>query len=261
MAAIPAHERGGVQSLDRAFELLERLADAGGELGLSQLAAATQLPPPTIHRIMRTLMAGGYVRQEPSRRYALGPGLIRLGEVAGHAIGSWAMPYLGELAAEIGETANLAMLEGDAAVYLAQVSSRHSMRMFTEVGRRVMPHCTGVGKALLSELPASEVRDMVARTGLPAQTERTICDVEELLLELASIRERGYAVDDGEQETGVRCVAVAVTGTPARIAMSVSGPSARVTEDRVAEIAPVLQRAAKRLSVDISGNRAPGAGG
>lgn len=248
-----------MQSLDRAFELLERLADAGGELGLSQLAAATRLPPPTIHRIMQTLVARGYVRQEPSRRYALGPRLIRLGEVAGHTMGSWAMPYLGELASEIGETANLAMLEGDAAVYLAQVPSRHWMRMFTEVGRRVMPHCTGVGKALLSELAAAEVREMVARIGLPVQTERTISDVEALMVELGSIRERGYAVDDGEQEIGVRCVAVPVTGTPARIALSVSGPSARVTRDRVAEIAPVLQRAATRLAVDITGGRAPGA--
>lgn len=250
-----------MQSLDRAFELLERLADAGGELGLSQLAAATRLPPPTIHRIMRTLMAGGYVRQEPSRRYALGPGLIRLGTVAGHTIGSWAMPYLGELAAEIGETANLAMLEGDSAVYLAQVPSRHSMRMFTEVGRRVMPHCTGVGKALLAELPVAEVRGIVARTGLPAQTDRTIGDVEALLAELAGIRERGYAIDDGEQETGVRCVAVSVQGIPARIAMSVSGPSARVTMERVAEIAPIIQRAADRLSADVSGNGAPGSAG
>ena len=245
-----------MQSLGRAFELLERLADAGGGLSLSQLAAATGLPPPTIHRIMQTLVARGYVRREPSRRYALGPRLIRLGEVAGHTIGSWAMPYLGELAAEIGETANLAMLEGDAAVYLAQVPSRHSMRMFTEVGQRVMPHCTGVGKALLSELPAAEVREMVARIGLPAQTERTISDVEALMVELGSIRERGYAVDDGEQEIGVRCVAVPVRGTPARIALSVSGPSARVTKDRIAEIAPVLQRAAARLAVDIAGGRA-----
>lgn len=252
----PIQDRGGVQSLGRAFELLERLADAGGELGLSQLAAATGLPPPTIHRIMQTLVARGYVRQEPSRRYALGPRLIRLGEVAGHTMGSWAMPYLRELAAEIGETANLAMLEGDAAVYLAQAPSRHSMRMFTEVGRRVMPHCTGVGKVLLSELPAAEVREMVARIGLPAQTERTISDVEALMVELETIREHGYAVDDGEQEIGVRCVAVPVTGTPAQIALSVSGPSARVTKDRVAEIAPVLRRAATRLAVDITGGRA-----
>lgn len=246
-----------MQSLGRAFELLERLADAGGELGLSQLAAATRLPPPTIHRIMQTLVAQGYVRREQSRRYALGPRLIRLGEVAGHTMGRWAMPYLGELVAEIGETANLAMLEGDEVVYLAQVPSRHSMRMFTEVGRRVMPHCTGVGKALLAGLPDAEVREMVARTGLPAQTESTISDVETLMVELESIRERGYAVDDGEQEIGVRCVAVSVNGTPARIALSVSGPSARVTEGRVAEIAPVLQRAAARLAVDIAGGRAP----
>ena len=252
MAGIAAQEPGGVQSLGRAFELLERLADSGGELGLSQLAAMTGLPPPTIHRIMRTLVARGYARQEPSRRYALGPRLIRLGEVAGRTMGSSAMTYLTEVAAEIGETANLAMLEGDAAVYLAQVPSRHSMRMFTEVGRRVMPHCTGVGKALLSELQPAVARAMISRTGMPAQTERTIVDVEALMVELDAIRERGYAVDDGEQEIGVRCVAVPVKGIPARIALSVSGPSARVTRERVGQIAPVLQLAARQLALNIN---------
>ena len=93
-------------------------------------------------------------------------------------------------------------------VYVAQVPSPHSMRMFTEVGRRVLPHCTGVGKALLSVLPDDQVRAILARTGMPAQTEHTITSPEELVAELAVIRARGYAIDDAEQEAGVRCVAV-----------------------------------------------------
>ncbi|MGH3326607.1 MAG: helix-turn-helix domain-containing protein, partial [Streptomycetales bacterium] len=84
----------GVQSLTRAFELLERMADAGGEASLSDLSAGTGLPMPTIHRLVRTLVAEGYVRQVPSRRYALGPRLIRLGETASRLVGSWARPYL-----------------------------------------------------------------------------------------------------------------------------------------------------------------------
>ncbi len=157
----------GVQSIDRALELLEHLADAGGALRLAELEAKTGLPLPTIHRLLRSLAHNGYVRQEPSRRYALGPRLIRLGEIAGRALGSWALPRLTELVAEIGETANMGVLEGDAVVYVAQVPSAHSMRMFTEVGRRVPAHCTGVGKALLSQLGDDEVLDLLRRTGMP----------------------------------------------------------------------------------------------
>lgn len=245
----------GVQSLDRALQLLELLADAGGAMRLAELEAATGLPLPTIHRLIRSLVHNGYVRQEPSRRYALGPQLIRLGETAGRSLGSWAgRQHLAELVAEIGETANMAVLEGDDVVYVAQVPSVHSMRMFTEVGRRVPAHCTGVGKALLSVLPDDAVRALLRRTGMPARTARTITDPDVLISELGEIREQGWAVDNGEQEIGVRCVAVPVKDAPTRAAISVSGPSGRITLGRVAEIAPVLQRVAVRLAEDLRGD-------
>src|SRR3954447_16895848 len=187
---------GGVQSLERAFDLLERMADAGGEVGLSELSASSGLPLPTIHRLMRTLVVSGYVRQQPNRRYALGPRLIRLGESASRLLGTWARPYLAELVEATGETANMALLDGDEVVYVAQVPSRHSMRMFTEVGRRVLPHSTGVGKALLSEVPPDQVRALLARTGMPAATDHTITEPDAFLAELERIRMLGYAVDD-----------------------------------------------------------------
>ena len=144
----------------------------------------------------------------------------------------------------------MAVLDGDAVVYVAQVPSRHSMRMFTEVGRRVAPHCTGVGKALLAQLGDDEVRALLARTGMVARTPRTLTDPEALIADLEQIREQGWAVDDGEQEVGVRCVAVGVAGAPTATAISVSGPSARITVVRVAEIAPVLLSGAQRLARD-----------
>jgi IclR family acetate operon transcriptional repressor len=237
-----------VQSLDRAFELLELMAAAGGEVALSQLAAASGLPVPTIHRIVRTLVSSGYVLQLPSRRYALGPRLIGLGESASRTVESWAAPHLLALAESSGETANLAMLDGEMVVYVAQApSSRHTVRMFTEVGRRVYAHCTGVGKALLAQLPADEVRRIVATAGMPARTDNSITDVDSLLSELERVRTLGYAVDDGEQEVGVRCVAVAVPGSPTS-ALSVSGPASRVTYEAVGVIVPVLLDAADGLA-------------
>ena len=246
----------GVQSLDRAFALLEAVADAGGVARLTELSAATGFPLPTIHRIVRSLVAGGYLRQEPSRRYALGPRLIRLGDQAERMLGAWALPHLAQLVAEIGETANMAMLEGDEAVYAAQVPSAHSMRMFTEVGRRVSAHSTGVGKALLSQLPEKDVVALLGRTGMAPQTSSTITTVEAMTAELERVRERGYAIDDGEQESGVRCVAVPVPEAPTLVAISVSGPSSRVTIERMGTILPVLRRVASEMSDELRGGGA-----
>lgn len=251
----PASQGGGVQSVERTFDLLELMADAGGEVMLSDLAEASGLPLPTIHRIMRTLVSNGYARQQPSRRYALGPRLIRLGETASRALGSWARPYLTELTEAIGETSNMAVLDGDQIVYVAQVPSPHSMRMFTEVGRRVDAHATAVGKAMLANLRDEAVAQLLTRAGMRPATERTITTVPEMHEELGRIRKLGYALDDGEQEVGVRCYAVAIPDAPAGAAISISGPEGRMTRVAVDEVIPLMQRLAEQLSVEISAAR------
>ncbi|TDD03655.1 IclR family transcriptional regulator [Saccharopolyspora terrae] len=247
-----ANQGGGVQSVERTFELLELMADAGGEVALSELAERSGLPLPTIHRIIRTLVNSGYARQQPSRRYALGPRLIRFGETASRALGSWARPYLAELTEATGESANMAVLDGAQIVYVAQVPSPHSMRMFTEVGRRVDAHATAVGKAVMATMPSDEVTQLLSRTAMNPQTERTITEVEAMHEELDRIRKQGYAIDDGEQEVGVRCYAVAVPGAPAGAGISISGPEGRMTRITTDEVIPLMQRLAKDLSTELS---------
>jgi IclR family acetate operon transcriptional repressor len=238
---------GGVQAIDRVLDLLDRVARADGPRAVSELAAETGLAVPTAHRLMRALLAHGYVRQDPSRRYTLGPRLIFLGERAARTLGGWAVPQLTRLRDATGETANLALLDGDEIVYVTQAPSRHQMRMFTEPGRRVLPHCTAVGKALLAELPDDEVRALLARTGMPANTPHTLTDPDALLLALARVRRRGYASDDGEQEVGVRCLGVAVPSRSARMAVSVSGPHGRLTDASVPDHVAQLHRVAAEL--------------
>ena len=247
----------GVQSLDRAFLLLELMADAGGEVAISRLAADSGLAVSTIHRLVRTLVARGYVRQLPSRRYVLGPRLIHLGERSSRVLATWAEPHLSRLVDTIGETANMAMLDGDRVVYAAQVPSRHSMRMFTEVGRRVHLHCTGVGKVLLAQMPPETARRLIVQAGMPARTDRTVTDPDELIAQLPAIAEQGYALDDGEQEAGVRCVAVPVPGGAAAGAISVSGPAGRLGLDAVPRVVPVLQAAAAALASELREDGAP----
>jgi IclR family acetate operon transcriptional repressor len=241
-----------VQSVERVFLLLEHMTDNGGSASLTQLAALSGLPMPTIHRLVSTLTMLGYVRRQTSRRYSLGPRLVRIGEAAGRALGDWAHPSLVKLAKLTGETANLAILEGDAVTYIAQAPGVHSMRMFTEPGRRVSCHSTGVGKCLLAQLPEDNARGILARAGMPAQTDRTITDPDTLLMQLREIRTRGYALDDNEQEIGVRCVAAPVPAAAGQVALSISAPQGRMSEGDIARIVPVVQSVAAELSVALA---------
>lgn len=247
-----AERTPGVQSVERVFELLELITDAGGSATLSELAATADLPLPTIHRLLRTLVGLGYARQLPNRRYSLGPRLIRLGEGATAQLGALAMPVLKNLVDELGETANMAVLDSDQVLYIAQAPSRHSMRTFTEVGRRAHTHATGVGKAILAQLPDEKVRQIADRAGLPAVTEASITGIDELLADLRAIRERGFSVDEQEQELGVRCFAAAVPGAPSPTAISVSGPVSRVDETFGRRAVPLLQAAAREIAEDLS---------
>jgi IclR family transcriptional regulator, acetate operon repressor len=242
---------GGVQSIERVFELLETMADAGGVIGLSQLASQSGLPLPTIHRLVRTLVDLGYVRQEPSREYALGPRLVRLGDISSGLLTRWATPYLQQVADALGESTNLAILDGDQIMYVAQAPGSHSMRMFTEVGRRARAHCTAVGKAMLAQMPAEKVDGILRRSGMPALTEHTITDRAQFTRELALIRERGYALDEGEQELGVRCAAVALPGNSTRAATSISGPLTRMTDELIQSAVPLLTSTANALAEEL----------
>lgn len=246
--------QGGVQSLARAFAILEAIADAGGMTTLSDVADRAGLPLATAHRLVRSLVSLGYVRQEHNRQYTLGPRLLRLGVESGRRLSSWAIPRLAEAVEELGESVNLAVLEDDEIVYVAQSQpSTHLMRMFTEVGRRTRPHTTAVGKAILAGSADAEVLALLQRTGMPQRTVHSIATPEAFLGVLQRTRERGYALDEEEQELGVRCVAVAVPDAPRPMAMSMSGPSARVDEAAVEHAVQVLHRVATLLSQDLGG--------
>jgi IclR family transcriptional regulator, acetate operon repressor len=239
---------GGVQSVGRAFEILEVIAGKGGELSLSEIAASVGLPAPSVHRLLRTLVSLGYLRQETSRRYALAARLIRLGDAAAKQFGSWGYPVLHGLMEAIGESANMAILDGTNAIYVAQVAGRHSMRMFTEVGRRVPLHATGVGKALLAQLPDDEILRILDLAGMRSITPHTVTDPNVLLQELRASRIRGYLTDDGEQEVGVSCVSVPVPNAPAPAAISISAPTPRMTPDVIREAATALRTAAATMT-------------
>ncbi|NHN55561.1 IclR family transcriptional regulator [Calidifontibacter sp. DB0510] len=248
MAGSEASRGGGVQSLGRALDVLETMQQRGGELALIEISGATGLPMPTIHRLVRTLVDRGYLRQLPDKRYALGTRLIPLGNAAQQVFGVQAAPQLTRIVDQLGETANLATLDGDMLVYVGQVPSPHAMRMFTELGRHVHAHCRAAGKVLLAELADDEVRNILRRAGMPARTPQTVTDPDELLRQVQRIRETGYAFEQGEMEIGVECVAVPIPSATMRLALSISAPTARMDEVVRERAVRVLRAAATSIA-------------
>lgn len=249
---------GSVQSVDRALDLLEILARSDTPMGVGQVAEMTGLPQATAHRLLRSLHLRGYVRHDSSRKYSVGTAVLRLSDAAQRSLTRSARPYLTELVAYSGETANLAVLEGDDIVYVAQVPSPQALRMFTEVGRHVRPHSTAVGKVLLAAMPVEQSLAILRRTGLPRRTEHTITDLDAFAEELRLARERGWAVDEGEQEVGVRCVAVPVPvadGQQVVAAISLSGPAQRFAGSREPGLVERMREIASTFAGDIEGKQ------
>jgi IclR family acetate operon transcriptional repressor len=163
-----------------------------------------------------------------------------------------AHPHLERLQQEFGETANLGLLDGSRVVYLDIVESKHAMRLAARPGDHDPLHATALGKAIAAQLPVERVRAILKGEGMPRLTDRTITTQRDYLAALEGVRADGYAVDDGENEVGARCVAVAVPAGHLPLALSVSGPGARLEAQQVPAIAQRLREAAAQLAVELS---------
>ncbi|MGE5619408.1 MAG: IclR family transcriptional regulator [Sphingomonadaceae bacterium] len=242
-----------VQSVERTLDILEALA-AMGEAGIAQLSNRVGLHASTVHRLLATLIARGYVRQNPeSGRYLLGLKPLDVARaVRAHLdLRMEALPILQDLMKQSGETANLAVLDDHQIVYLEQVSSPGWMlRMFVQVGARAPLHSTASGKVLLAALPPQELDELLRSYPLTPYASRTIVDASILMDELQEVRRQGYATDYGEQEEGVSCIAAPVRDHNGRVvaAISISGPWIRITPERVRSLVPLVKEACARLS-------------
>ena len=192
--------------LDRAVDILELFVRIGPELGVSELSRALGLNKATAHRLLTTLKRRDLVSQDPvTRRYRLGMKLWELGSRA-TADFSWidrVHPYLERLTAEMGETTHMAILEGAEILYVDKVETSRSLRMPSQVGRRLPAHCTALGKAMLAYLTDDVLDWVISRRPLMRATAKTINDPSRLRTELELIRGHGYAVDNEEARGGV----------------------------------------------------------
>lgn len=240
----------------RAFGLLEHITRAETPLSLDQLTQRCRLPKPTVHRILGLLLQGGLLQREPSgKRYAVAPRLAALAlEVLMHSPQrARRHAILAQLVADIGETCNLTMLDGDEVVYLDRVETSSPVRLLMDAGSRVPVYCTASGKLLLSQLPEKTVRELLGAGPFKRYTERTITDLSRLQRELKKIRREGVGWDVGEYIEGSVCVAVPVFDAVGRACASVAahGPAPRMTMKRGRDFLPALRQTAVAMQVTL----------
>lgn len=249
--------QAGVRAVERSLSILACFTREVSERTLEDISQSIGLPKSTTHRLLWTLINGGFVDRGSE------PGTYRLGLnaaiVGGVAIRTRQPKedihrVLENLRTETGETIGLSARHGKSIVIIDKVESRQALRYDLSTGSSAPAHCTASGKVLLSGLPDVEVEGLFSDGHLPAYTHNSITKVPDLLTELATVRRRGFAVDNEELAYGLRCVAVPIRGPDGRIesALAVSGPSARLSPERLVQLARPLHDASEEIATHLS---------
>jgi IclR family KDG regulon transcriptional repressor len=245
-----------VQVLDRALSILEVLGREGPELTLAELSERLRLPKSTAHRLLGVLEQHRFVeRGQRGGRYRLGLRLFELGSkvIASLDLRERARRHLERLMLETGETSHLCVLDDGGVLYLDKVEASRTVRVPSIVGQRYPVHCGAAGKTLLAFLQDDELDNLIKARGLKAYTSNTITTPARLKSELQLIRERGYAVDNEEFEEGLRCIGAPVRDHSNKVvaAISIAGPTFRITADKIPALARSVVAVAKELSAEL----------
>ena len=259
--ARPAAERSDqVQSLVRALTILNRLAAADEGVTLTEIGQQVGLSPSTAHRLLTTLQQERYVQFDAERKlWAVGVQAFVSGTafLKTRSLVAAARPHMRALMEESEETVNLAVEDQYEAIYLSQVECRQMMRAFARPGGRVPLHCSSVGKALLSAMSDKELSRVLHQRGLPKVTVKTITTTTALRENLGAARSSGYAIDDEEHAVGLRCLASVIfnESSDAVAAVSLSGPMARIPDERIPLLGDLVRRKADAITSQLGGLR------
>jgi DNA-binding IclR family transcriptional regulator len=242
-----------VPALDRALSILEILARSRAGLTLPELVEQSKLPRSSVHYLLVTLERRGYLqRNERTSRYMFGMNMVQLSNMAisGLSLRQQAAPHLNHLMRRTNMTVHMAILKESEAVLIAKCDPPQGVRMATWIGKRMDVHCTGLGKSLIAYLSEPELERIIREHGLPRHNENTISSPKKLREELAQVVKRGHALDDEEDELGLRCIGVPVLNPANRAvaAVSISGTSSAMN----ASSFDLLVREAKAAAIDIA---------
>ena len=254
----PEARDGGVQSVDRALSILTTLAEDDEGYRLSDLAVRTGLSTSTVHRLLATLESRRFVQFDRTHsKWHVGSRAVSVGATFARRrnFSAQAIPYLRKLRDLTRETANLAVVDDEFIIVLTRMESREIMRSLTKVGGRVAMVTSGVGKAVLATYSNDDVSAIIRHHGMPRLTEKSIVRPSDLFRELEKIRKHGYALDDEEACMGLRCIAAVVYNDCAEplAAISVSGMTSRLTDDRLPEVGQIVREVAREMTIALGG--------
>jgi IclR family acetate operon transcriptional repressor len=268
MIAKPARGRGrppsgtvaqpsSVQALDRALHILEIVAEADG-LTLTEIAKLADIAPSTAHRLLMTLQGRGFVQVDDELgHWVVGVGAFGVGMsfLRSRKLVTMGRAVMHALMESSGETSNLGVEDEGEVVFISQVETHEAMRAFFRPGRRGAIHASGIGKALLAAMPEERVRALAKTRGLKGFTASTLTSVKSLLADLREIRARGWSLDNEEHTLGMRCIASVVYNEygEAIAGVSISGPTVRVTDERLAELGDQVRKASLDITAAIGG--------
>lgn len=256
---IRLEKRYEVKSLVRALDVMATIEAAGLDgLGISEIARTVGMTKSNAYGIVQTLCDRGYVSDlgdGPTRRYRLGPSLLRLAGAAAsqRPLAMVARSILSGLTAETRMTSRFAVFDGGYAVALVRENAPNGVDVAPYLGRRELPHSTGMGKSMLANLPDQEIKRLMDRLGMERRTLKTISDLDTLLAEIRGVREVGFAVDDEEDMDGVFCAAASVKDHQGAIAgaISVSGLKLDRSRGDIDAIGRVVRRYAEMMSAEL----------
>ncbi len=242
-----------VKSVSRALDIITLVSMKKEGLGVTEIANQMDINKSSVYRILTTLAQYGYIEQDAdSGRYRLGYTFLDISSKLLDSIDirTEAKPYLQELGKVTDEVIHLVVHDHDEVVYIEKFEGTETLRMHSKVGRRAPMHCTGVGKAILAYLPTITTEEIIERKGLPVHTKYTITDRDNFLSELEAVKQRGYALDLQENEVGITCIAVPIFDHAgnAVAALSVSGPTIRMTDERMEELKPYVLETGLNIS-------------
>ncbi len=240
-------------SVSRLFQIIEFMAHSNDWVSLRTMARELHISAASAYRAVDSLKAIGYVRQDPhDSRYQLS---LKIAWVSAQVLENVqlrqiARPFLQHLTSVTNETTHLAVLEGTEFVYIDKVDNTQAMRMRSRVGQRGQLHSTAAGKSMLAFLPESEVTPILKRLRFQQVTQNTITDPKKFQEHLARVRQIGYAVDDEENEVGIRCIGSPIYDHAGRLsgALSISGWTITMTRERVPQLAPELLLTCQHIS-------------
>ncbi|MCK8824774.1 IclR family transcriptional regulator [Fuchsiella alkaliacetigena] len=249
-----------VKSLNKAINVLEELGKYEHGLRLTELSDNLGLHKSSVHRLLSTLAYRGLVEQEQdTNKYKLGLKIFELGSRIFNdlEIREYASDYLKEMVDRVGEAAHLVVLDQGEVLYLHKVESPKTIRMHSEVGRRASAHCTAAGKVILAYLAEEEVNEILEIKGLTQYTENTITEIATFKQQLESIRTKSYAIDREEHQLGICCIAAPIFDYTEQVvaAVSLSGPTIRITRDRIPELATLVKKTTQQISSRLGYNK------